>query len=90
MNDEDKAAPSLRAASYACPVLGQFGGADQMIPADKVEAFGKTLDAAGVQNDLKIYEGAPHSFFDRAAEQFKDASDDSWHRMLEFIKSNAG
>ena len=89
MNDDDKAAPIDRVDKYECPVLGQFGGADQMISAASIEAFGKALDAAGVSNDLKIYEGAPHSFFDRAAEQFKDASDDSWHRMLEFIKSNA-
>lgn len=90
MNDEDKGTPIDRAGEYECPVLGQFGGADQMISAESIEAFGTALDAAGVSNDLKIYEGAPHSFFDRAAEQFREASDDSWHRMLEFIKANAG
>jgi len=90
MNDEDTSAPVAKAAAYECPVLGQFGGIDQMITADSVEAFGKALDAAGISNDLKIYEGAPHSFFDRAAEQFKDASEDSWRRMLEFITSNSG
>jgi carboxymethylenebutenolidase len=89
MNDEDKDAPIDKASRYECPVLGQFGGADAMISAESIEAFGRALDAAGVSNDLKVYEGAPHSFFDRAAEQFKDASDDSWHRMLEFIKSNS-
>ena len=71
-------------------MLGNFGGADAMITADHIEAFGKALDAAGVSNDLKVYDGAPHSFFDRAQEQFKDASDDSWRRMLEFIESNSG
>jgi carboxymethylenebutenolidase len=90
MNDDDKAAPITKVGSFECPVLGNFGGADAMITAESIEAFGKALDAAGVNNDLKIYEGAPHSYFDRAAEQFKDACDDSWHRMLEFIKSNSG
>jgi carboxymethylenebutenolidase len=90
MNDEDTGAPISKVGSYECPVLGNFGGADAMITADSIEAFGNALDEAGVNNDLKIYEGAPHSYFDRAAEMFKDASDDSWHRMLEFIKSNSG
>jgi len=90
MNEEDKAAPIDKAAAFECPVLGNFGGADAMITADSIEAFGNALDSAGVDNDLKIYDGAPHSYFDRAAEQFKDASDDSWRRMLEFIKSNSG
>jgi carboxymethylenebutenolidase len=90
MNDEDYNAPIAKAEKFECPVLGQFGGADQMISAESIEAFGKALDAAGVANDLKIYEGAPHSFFDRGAEQFKDASDDAWQRMLEFIKANSG
>src|SRR5581483_3109441 len=89
MNEEDKAAPIDKAAAFECPVLGNFGGADAMITADSIEAFGNALDSAGVDNDLKIYDGAPHSYFDRAAEQFKDASDDSWRRMLEFIKSNS-
>ena len=89
MNEDDKAAPISKASNFECPVIGQFGGADTMISADSIEAFGNALDAAGVSNDLKIYDGAPHSFFDRAAAEFKDACDDSWHRMLEFIKSNS-
>jgi len=33
-----------------------------------------------------VYEGAPHSFFDRTFEQHKDASADAWRQMLAFIK----
>jgi carboxymethylenebutenolidase len=90
MNADDASAPISKASQFECPVLGQFGGADQMITADSVEEFRKALDAAGIENDLKIYEGAPHSFFDRAQEQFKNASDDSWRRMLDFIKRHSG
>ena len=89
-NEEDTDAPVDRASEFECPVLGSFGGTDQMIPPESIEAFGKALDGAGVANDLKIYEGAPHSFFDRAFDQFSDECDDTWRRMLAFIQSNPG
>lgn len=84
-NDEDTDAPIDQVGSYACPVLGHFGGTDQMIPVEGIEAFARALDDAGVSNDLKVYEGAPHSFFDRAHEQFAEACDDAWRRMLAFV-----
>ncbi len=87
-NDEDIDAPIDRVKDYECPVLGHFGGADQGIPATSIESFGKALDEAGISNDLKIYEGAPHSFFDRAFTEFKAECDDAWTRMLEFIRAN--
>lgn len=89
-DDDDKDAPTDKAGRFECPVLGLFGGADQMITADGIEAFRKALDAAGVTNELKIYDGAPHSFFDRAFDQFKTQCDDAWTRMLGFIEQNSG
>ena len=35
-----------------------------------------------------IYDGAPHSFFDRKYEEFAAASEDAWQRVLGFIKSH--
>jgi len=87
-NEEDTDAPIDKVTEYKAPVLGHFGGTDQMIPASGIEAFGRALDAAGVSNDLKIYEGAPHSFFDRAFADFTTECDDAWTRMLEFVKAN--
>lgn len=88
-NDEDTDAPVSKAKDYDAPVLGHFGGADQMIPAKDIEDFGRALDVAGISNDLKIYDGAPHSFFDRAFTEYKDECDDAWTRMLEFVRANA-
>ena len=34
--------------------------------------------------------GAPHSFFDRKAEEFADASADAWERVLGFVRSRVG
>jgi carboxymethylenebutenolidase len=84
----DTDAPVLLARSYACPVLGLFGGTDQGISKEDVEAFRQALDAAGVPNEIVVYEGAPHSFFDRTYDQFRDACDDAWRRVLGFIEAN--
>jgi carboxymethylenebutenolidase len=78
-----------RAGELAAPILGLMGGADQGIPAAAVEDFGQALSAAGVEHELVTYPGAPHSFFDRKQDEFADASDDAWRRVLGFIRSRA-
>lgn len=68
-----------------CPVLGLFGGADAAIPVPMVEHFGERLDEAGVDHEIVIYPDAPHSFFDRRQEQYAEASEDAWRRVLGFL-----
>jgi carboxymethylenebutenolidase len=67
-------------------VLGLFGEADQGIPPEALATFDQALDAAGVDHEVVAYPGAPHSFFDRKAEDFADASADAWRRVLEFVR----
>jgi carboxymethylenebutenolidase len=81
----DANAPILLAGGYECPVLGLFGGADRAISAEDVDRFRQALDEAGVPNEIIVYEGAPHSFFDRSFEEHREASDDAWKRVLRFI-----
>ena len=71
------------------PVLGLFGGADQGIPASDVHSFEEQLVKAGVENEIVIYPGAPHSFFDRRAVDYADASADAWQRVLAFIAAHS-
>ncbi len=78
--------PMQRAAQFECPVLGLMGGADQGIPQDQVQAYDKALTEAGIDHEVHVYPGAPHSFFDRHYEQFADASADAWQRMLDFVR----
>jgi carboxymethylenebutenolidase len=68
------------------PFLGLFGGADQGIPVEQVHKLDENLDQAGVEHQIVIYEGAPHSFFDRRAADYAEASRDAWTKMLAFIK----
>jgi carboxymethylenebutenolidase len=86
---DDLNAPVLKVENYHAPVLGLFGGADQGIPPDEVEKFRMALEERGLDSEIKIYDGAPHSFFHRPFEQFKDECDDAWRRILGFISKHA-
>jgi carboxymethylenebutenolidase len=83
----DTPAPADVADRMSSPVLGIFGGADQGITADVVEAFEVALSAAGVEHRLITYPGAPHSFFDRSAAEHADASTAAWEETLGFIRA---
>lgn len=78
--------PAQRAADMEAPILGLMGGNDPGIPPEEVAKFEEALQAAGVEHELVTYPGAPHSFFDRKYEQFADASEDAWRRVLGFIE----
>jgi carboxymethylenebutenolidase len=77
--------PVELAPAFTCPVLGLFGGADPGIPAESIAAFDAALQAAGVEHRLITYPGAPHSFFDRTAEQHAEAAADAWRQVLGFV-----
>ena len=78
--------PIQRAPEMACPILALQAGDDQNITAEDNAAFEEALSAAGVAHELVTYPGAPHSFFDRKQEEFQDASDDAWSRVMAFIE----
>jgi carboxymethylenebutenolidase len=82
----DIPAPADLAADMRNPILGLFGAADQAITPEKIEVFEGALTAAGVPHRLVAYDGAPHSFFDRKAAEFADASAQAWEETLTFIR----
>jgi len=81
---DDPRAPIKLVDAYRSRLLGLFGGADAHITAEQVRAFDQALEQAGVDHEVVVYEGAPHSFFDRTCEQHRDACDDAWRRVLSF------
>jgi carboxymethylenebutenolidase len=84
----DMPAPADVAGRIRSPVLAIYGGADQGIPAASVETFRRALAAADVEHRIVTYEGAPHSFFDRRAEEFAGASAQAWDEVLAFVTSH--
>jgi carboxymethylenebutenolidase len=71
------------------PLLLLLAGADGATPEEAFHEFDKKLTEANVAHDMHIYEGAPHSFFDRSFAQWKDACDDAWRRILGFVKQHS-
>jgi len=74
-----------RIATITVPVMGSYGAADAGIPVEQVEMLRATLEAAGGPNDVKLYDGAGHSFFNAGPAHHQAASADSWKRSLEWF-----
>jgi len=77
--------PAQRAAELAAPILALQAGDDRNITAEHNAAFEQALADAGVEHELVVYDGAPHGFFDRKQEEFAEASEDAWSRVLAFL-----
>jgi carboxymethylenebutenolidase len=78
--------PVQRAQELTAPILALQAGNDPGIPVEDSQAFDAALSAAGVDHEVVIYPGAPHSFFDRKHEEFAADSEDAWTRVLAFLE----
>ncbi len=81
--------PIDRVGEFECPVLALMGGDDPGIPFEVVDRFRREMDDAGVENEVVVYDGAPHSFFDRKQADHADAAADAWNRLLGFIAAHS-
>ena len=67
-------------------VLGLYGGADQGIPLDDVEAMQAALTKAGGRSQIHVYPDAGHAFHaDYRPTYRKAAAEDGWRRMREWF-----
>jgi carboxymethylenebutenolidase len=78
--------PLQRAGEMACPILALQGGDDPGIPVEDVRAFETALEESGLEHEVVVYPGAPHSFFDRKQAEFAAESEDAWKRLLAFVE----
>lgn len=77
------------AANLNAPVLGLYGGQDQGIPLDDVEAMREAIKAAGNPSDIVVYPDAPHAFHADYRPSFrKTEAEDGWKRLLEWFSKN--
>jgi carboxymethylenebutenolidase len=81
--------PTQRAGEIDAPILALQAGDDANITAEDNEAFVEALRQAGVDHELVVFEGAPHSFFDRRQEDYSRQSEEAWSRVLDFIERHA-
>ena len=79
--------PADEASRFEAPVLAIYGGADEAISVEARDAYDRALDAAGVEHRTVVYPDAPHSFFDRRAAEFANASEDAWREALGFVQA---
>lgn len=71
-------------ARLSKPLLLLVAGADAATPLPDSEAFAARLAAQGTPYTMKVYGGAPHSFFDRGYADWADACADAWDQILAF------
>jgi carboxymethylenebutenolidase len=84
----DGALPTDFVAAIRCPVLGLFGGADQVIDTAVPRAFDEYLHRAGVPHEIVIYPGQPHGFFelhDLGRDGHAEAATDAFGKLLAFV-----
>jgi carboxymethylenebutenolidase len=76
--------------NIAAPVLGNFGADDHGVTPTDVQAFEKTMKTLNRRVDLKIYDGAGHSFENSSNRDAyrPDAAEDAWKRTIAFLNKS--
>jgi carboxymethylenebutenolidase len=70
------------AARAHLPTVMVIAGADAATPVADQLQLADTMRAAGAEVDAVVYDGAPHSFFDRAFGEWAEACRDAWEHVL--------
>lgn len=79
------------AASMQAPLLGLYGEQDGGIAVADVQAMGEALTAAGIENEIIVYEGAEHAFFNDTRPSYNAAAaEDAWPRTLAWFRDHLG
>ena len=77
-----------RLAKLSHEVYGTFGELDRGIPPEQVEAFAEALEAAGIENDIHVYDGVGHGFWlwvDEDPETRTGPARDAWRRLRAYV-----
>jgi len=70
------------------PLLIHYGGLDERVNAGW-PAYKDALDAAGIQYEAFIYEGANHGFHNDSTPRYDEAQAElAWSRTVDFFKTN--
>lgn len=76
-------------ADLKAPVLGLYGGADQGIPLDTVDAMRAACAKAGKTCEIVVFEGAPHAFHADYRPSYRAGpAKEGWSRLLAWFKKH--
>lgn len=68
------------------PIAGFFGGLDQGIPVEAVQAFETTLTELGQSPEIHIYDDADHAFANPSGQRYNAAAaEDAWDKTTAFF-----
>ncbi|NJK65710.1 MAG: dienelactone hydrolase family protein [Microcoleus sp. CSU_2_2] len=77
-------APTLKV-----PVLGLYGGKDDLIPNDTVEKMRQVLKSGSSGSEIVLYPDTPHGFnADYRPSYRKKEADDAWKRLQDWFKQH--
>lgn len=83
------ATSTARLAPIKWPVLGIFGGKDQVIPLQTVEDFTESLEALGIDNEVHVYPEVGHAFANPSGANYAPAETvDAWEKTLLFLSKH--
>lgn len=75
--------PAEELAKIEAEMFCAFGADDAGIPLDNVKKFEAALKSSNRNAVVKVYDGAPHSFFNDTRDSYRpDAAKDAWERSL--------
>jgi carboxymethylenebutenolidase len=76
--------------AMAAPVLGNFGADDRGVTPTDVDGFKKTMKNLNRIVDVKVYDGAGHSFENPsdASTYRPEAAQDAWNRTVSFLNKS--
>jgi carboxymethylenebutenolidase len=79
------------AGALHVPVLGLYGGLDQGIPQDDIDAMRAALQQAGSASEIVVYPDASHAFHaDYRPSYHKAAAEDGWQRLTAWFARHLG
>ena len=79
--------PPEELAKIQAEMFCAFGADDGGIPVDQVRQFEDTLRKQGKNAVVKVYEGAPHSFFNDTKDSYRPAAaHDAWEHALNLFR----
>jgi carboxymethylenebutenolidase len=74
-------------------IYGTFAGDDRSIPPEQVDRFVAALRAAGIENDVHIYDDVKHGFWlyvDRDPASNLGPAEDAWRRLKDYLRRTVG